>query len=130
MIENRTVLWYTIGIKRWFSVQYRFGMAHQNTPKVIYGFRGILIIRRSGTACVARMGSVSPLGDTQAKLVTSSLVRRRAREFSRSEIPVSQVFGIFGQWLTKIRKASQSRCFFDFHELVMWIRPPQAARLT
>jgi hypothetical protein len=40
---------------------------HQNTPKVIYGFRGILIIRRSGTACVARMGSVSPLGDRRAR---------------------------------------------------------------
>ena len=60
----------------------------------------LLITRRSGTACEARTGSVSPLGDTQAKLVTSSLARRRACEFSRNEIPVSQVFDIFGQWLT------------------------------
>ena len=96
MIDNRTVLWYNIGIKRWFSVQYRFGMAHQKPPKVIYGFRGFLITRRSGSACEARMGSVSPLGDTQAMLVTSSLARRKACEFSRSEIPVSQVFDIFG----------------------------------
>ena len=34
MIENRTVLWYNIGIKRWFSVQYRFGMAHHKQPKL------------------------------------------------------------------------------------------------
>ena len=63
-----------------------------------------------------------------ARRSTSSLVRRRACEFSRSEIPVSQVFDIFGQWLTKIRKASQARCFFDFHELIMWIRSPQGRK--
>ena len=45
MIDNRTVLWYNTGIKRWFSVQYRLGTAHQKPPKVIYGFRGFLIIR-------------------------------------------------------------------------------------
>ena len=45
MIDNRTVLWYNIGIKRWFSVQYRFGMAHQKIPIVIYGYRDFLIIR-------------------------------------------------------------------------------------
>ena len=70
--------------------------AHQKTPIVIHGYRGFLITRRSGTACKARMGSVSLLGDIQAKLVTSSLVRRRARKFSRSEIPV---FNRFKEWL-------------------------------
>ena len=45
MIDNRTVLWYNIGIKRWFSVQYRFGMAHQKIPIAIYGYRDFLIIR-------------------------------------------------------------------------------------
>ena len=45
MIDNRTVLWYNIGIKRWFSVQYRFGMAHQKIPIVIQDYRDFLIIR-------------------------------------------------------------------------------------
>ena len=36
MIDNRTVLWYNIGIKRWFSVQYRLGMAHHKQPKSNY----------------------------------------------------------------------------------------------
>ena len=45
MIDNRTVLWYNTDIKRWFSVQYRFGMAHQKIPIVIYGYRDFLIIR-------------------------------------------------------------------------------------
>ena len=44
MIDNRTVLWYNIGIKRWFSVQYRFGMAHQNQEStahaVLFDFEG------------------------------------------------------------------------------------------
>ena len=30
MIDNPTVLWYNTDIKRWFSVQYRLGTAHQN----------------------------------------------------------------------------------------------------
>ena len=70
--------------------------AHQKKPNPNFRSRLLLIIRRNGTACEARTGSVSPLGDTQAKLVTNSLARRRAREFSRSEIPVSQMFDIFG----------------------------------
>ncbi len=57
MIDNRTVLWYNTGIKRWFSVQYRLGTAHQKTPIVIHDYRGFLIIRRSDTACEARTGS-------------------------------------------------------------------------
>ena len=76
-----TILIASTDITRWLSVQYRFGTGHQKKPNPNFRVRLLLIIRRIDTACEARMGSVSPLGDLQARLQGGERANFREAKF-------------------------------------------------
>ena len=81
MTISQSISPHPMKLNRWLIVRTSNRTFHQKPPKVNYGFRGFLITRRSGSACEARMGSVSPLGDRGACSPGGERVNFRAAKF-------------------------------------------------